>query len=146
MNHALTPDSLPVADETLDARALLEFLHLAPVGLLRMRPDGHILMMNPAAAQLLSHLGFGPGEPNLLDMLDPVSPDLRALLHVFKGSHGQVFDHYRVSLPEGPDERRPLALGFSALMLPSDPHSLMVVVTDESNAVRLERLRKGWQR
>lgn len=136
----------PLADKALDPRALLEFLHLAPVGLLRMRPDGHILMMNPAAAQLLSHLGFGPGDPNLLDMLDPVTPDLRALLHVFKGSHGQVFEQYRVNLPEGPDERRPLALGFSALVLPSDPNSLMVVVTEETNAVRLERLRKGWQR
>lgn len=136
----------PLADEALNPRALLEFLHLAPVGLLRMRPDGHILMMNPAAAQLLSHLGFGPGDPNLLDMLDPVTPDLRALLHVFKGSHGQVFEQYRVNLPEGPDERRPLALGFSALVLPSDPNSLMVVVTEETNAVRLERLRKGWLR
>ena len=106
----------------------------------------HDVGEGPAAAQLLSHLGFGPGEPNLLDMLDPVSPDLRALLHVFKGSHGQVFDQYRVNLPEGPDERRPLALGFSALVLPSDPNSLMVVVTEETNAVRLERLRKGWQR
>ena len=95
--------SLPVASEALDARALLEFLHLAPVGLLRMRPDGHILMMNPAAAQLLSHLGFGPGEPNLLDMLDPVSPDLRALLSRVRriavlGAGASAFDNAALGL------------------------------------------------
>ncbi len=146
MSGAATPSGLPVVDDTLDPKALLEFLHLAPVGLLRIRPDGRILMMNPAAARMLSHLGYGPGEPNLLDLLDPVSPDVRALLHLFKGSAGQVFEQYRVHLPDSTDERRPLALGFTALMLPSDPDSLMMVVTEESNAVRLERLRKGWQR
>lgn len=139
------PAGAAPADD-LSPQALLEFLHLAPVGLLRMRRTGEILMMNPAAAQLLGHLGYGTGEPNLLKMLDPVTPDLRTLLHVFQGSAGLVFDQYRVTLPEGPDERRPLALGLSALMLPSDPESVMVVVTEESNAVRLERMRHSWQR
>lgn len=130
----------------LNPQALLEFLHLTPVDLLRMQADGHILMMNPAAAQLLGHLGYGAGEPHLLRLLDPVTPDLRTLLHVFQGSAGTVFEHCRAPLPAGDDARRPLALGFTALMRPSDPGSLKVVLADESNAVRLERLRQGWQR
>jgi nitrogen-specific signal transduction histidine kinase len=147
VNPAPDAGPRPGAEDTdLNPQALLEFLHLAPVGLLRMRTDGHILMMNPAAAQLLGHLGYGTGEPNLLRLLDPVTPDLRTLLHLFQGNAGTVFEHYRVALPAADDARRPLALGFTALMLPSDPGSLMVVVADESNAVRLERLRHGWQR
>lgn len=144
----MTPaaDRDPALPEDSDPQALLEFLHLAPVGLLRMRTSGEILMMNPVAAQLLGHLGFGVGAPNLLRMLDPVTPDLRTLLHVFKGSSGVVFEQYRVTLPEGDHPRRPLALGLTGLMLPSDPDSLMVVVTEESNAVRLERLRQSWHR
>lgn len=138
-NHPLVPHE----DDELDPQALLEFLHLAPVGLMRMRHDGRLIMMNPVAAQLLAHLGFGDQELNLLNMLDPVSPDIRTLLRVFKGDAGSVFQNYRVMLPSRDDPRAPLALGFSALQLPSDPDVLMMVVTDESNAVRLERLRKG---
>lgn len=133
---------IPALDDALDARALLEFLHLAPVGLLRIRLDGMIVMMNPAAAQLLAPLGLGARDPNLLLLLDPVSPDIRTLLQVFEGERGNVFQNYRVVLPPNDDPRAPLALGFSALMLPSDKTTLMIVVTDESNALRLERLRK----
>jgi hypothetical protein len=126
-----------------NAAAMLEFLHLAPVGLMRMRSDGEMLMMNPVSAQLLAHIGLGSGPPNLLRLLDPITPDVRTLLGIFEGDSGTVFENYRVPLPEGDDPRRPLALGLTVMLLPSDPGSLMVVVTDESNAVRLERLRKA---
>lgn len=36
--------------------ALIQFLYQAPIGLLQIRPDGSVTMMNPRSAQLLMPL------------------------------------------------------------------------------------------
>ena len=141
-----------------DYQALLEFVHLAPVGLVRARASGEVLMMNPQAAQLLAPLGFGDADAadgddalNLLAILDRASPDIRMLVQGFSGP-GVVCEGYRVQLPEvaapahAAAAEAPIALGVTVLRLPSDPDSLMVVLTDESAALKLHRLQASWIR
>ena len=52
-------------------------------------------------------------------------------------------------MPPAPDNapsEAPIALGVTVLRLPSDPDSLMVVLTDESAAIKLQRLQASWMR
>lgn len=135
------------AELQLEHRALQQFLHLAPVGLVRATLTGQITMMNPKAAQLLAPLDFGEGDPNLFDILEPLTADVRLLVQQFKRPVGVVCDSYRVALPDpGTAAEAPLALGFTVLRLSADGDALMIVVTDQSMAVRLQRLQAGWGR
>jgi PAS domain-containing protein len=131
----------------LEYRALHQFLHLAPVGLVRAQLSGLIVMMNPAAARLLAPLSESGAEFNLFEMLAPITPDLRLLVQQFKRPVGVVCENYRVMLPEpGPGAPAPLALGFTILRLSADPDCLMAVITDQTTAVQLERIQAGWTR
>jgi hypothetical protein len=130
-------------------RALLQFIHLAPVGLVKARRDGRIDLMNPMAAQLLAPLGFGEGTGglNLLTILDRASPDIRTLVQLQQGSAGVVCENYRITLPEADHapEEAPVALGVTLMMLGDVLDSLMAVITDESAAVRLQHLKASWR-
>jgi hypothetical protein len=141
------PDA--VQDIASEYLALLQFIHLAPVGLVQTAANGDIQMMNPKAAQLLAPLGFGEGMLNLFDTLDKASGDIRALAEVFAGSTGVVCENYRILLPaaEGDGSQPvPEALGLTILMLTNSPASLMAVITDETNAMKLQRLQSTWMR
>ena len=59
--------------------ALIQFLYLAPVGLVQADLEGGILMMNPISAQLLMPLSRDGGLDNLFTALESVAPDLRHL-------------------------------------------------------------------
>ncbi len=138
-----------VQDIASEYLALLQFIHLAPVGLVQTAANGDIQMMNPKAAQLLGPLGFGQGEPNLFDILDKASGDIRALTEVFAGNTGVVCENYRLVLPGAEGEGSqpvPEALGLTILMLTNSPASLMAVITDETNAMKLQRLQSTWMR
>lgn len=63
--------------------ALLQFLYMAPVGLVQLAADGTILMLNPLSAQLLMPLSRDGELTNLFDALAPVAPDLRLLCGQF---------------------------------------------------------------
>lgn len=150
MNQPLAPPAQTgPPDAALEYRALLQFVHLAPVGLVQARHSGLITMMNPMATQLLAHLGFGDGdaELNLFDLLDKATPDVRTLAQTFRRSSGVVCDNFRVPLPEQPGQpQAPIALGLTMMQLQADPDGLMVVITDASAEVRLQRLRASWMR
>jgi len=149
-------DSLPPPSDTetalrAEVRALTQFVHLAPVGLIQARVDGQIALMNPMATQLLAPLNLfdGDGELNLFDILDKASPDLRTLVQTFKRTTGVICDRYRVLMPEIHDHRpaaldAPIALGITALMLPGTLDCLMVVLTDESANIKLQRIKASW--
>ena len=139
-----------VQDIASEYLALLQFIHLAPVGLVQTASNGDIVMMNPKAAQLLAPLGFGEGMPNLFDTLDKASSDVRALAQVFSGTTGVVCENYRLVMPAAEDgdgsQSVPEALGLTILMLTNSPASLMAVITDETNALKLQRLQSTWMR
>lgn len=147
-----TPSSSPSTTEAelrAELRGLMQFVHLAPVGLIQSRIDGRITLMNPMATQLLAPLdlsdGNDDGEFNLFDILDKASPDLRTLVQTFKRTTGVICDHYRILMPETQASLdAPIALGITALMLPGTLDCLMVVLTDESAHIKLQRMKASW--
>lgn len=145
----LDDDDIPSPEVLLqEYRVLQQFLHLAPVGLLRMADNGDITVMNPMAAQLLAPLGLGQQmQPNLLEMLEPISQDIRVLLLAFADTVGVICDNFRVMMPSGSASAdSPLALGVTVMRVSATHDPLMVVLTDQSNAVKLQRLQGGFMR
>lgn len=149
MNAPMPQIDPPLDHEELtqEYRVLQQFLHLAPVGLMRLREDGEINVMNPMAAQLLGPLGLDRGETNLFDLLEPVSQDIRMLCKTFSDMVGVICDNFRVVLPAastGADG--PWALGITVMRVSAKDDPLMVVVTDQTGALKLQRLQVSFAR
>ncbi len=149
MNAPMPQIDPPLDHEELtqEYRVLQQFLHLAPVGLMRLREDGEINVMNPMAAQLLGPLGLDRGETNLFDLLEPVSQDIRLLCKTFSDVVGLICDNFRVVLPAastGADG--PWALGLTVMRVSAKDDPLMVVVTDQTGALKLQRLQVSFAR
>ena len=66
-----------LAQLSAEYEALIQFLYLAPVGLVQLDADGEIAMINPIAAQLLMPHSRNGGLDNLFVALEDVAPDLR---------------------------------------------------------------------
>lgn len=135
MNH-LTD----VADAQ-EYEALLQFLYMAPVGLVQLAADGTILMLNPLSAQLLLPLCPDGALTNLFDALAPVAPDLRLLCQDFAPPHGQICDATRLYLRADAAGNGPQVLSLNMLKL--DPARLMAVLSDITQQdLRERQLRK----
>lgn len=127
-----------VADEY---EALLQFLYLAPVGIVQTTLDGEISLINPASATLLMPLSRDGSLTNLFVALESVAPDLRHLVASFDASHGMVCDALRVQVSAGGRGRgEPQVLSLTVLKL--DQSRLMVVLGDITQQVRRDRLLK----
>ena len=150
MSNTPGPDD-EAAERAREYQALLQFVHQAPVGLIQIEADGRIVMMNPMATQLLGPLGFGNPERtgadvNLFDVLDPHSPDIRRLAQSFAPTNGVLCDNFRVVLSdEDLPPEAPIALAFTMAQLRAAGGRLMVVITDDSAGLRLQRLRANWR-
>jgi diguanylate cyclase (GGDEF)-like protein/PAS domain S-box-containing protein len=129
-----SPVFLPDAEEH---EALLQFLYMAPVGLVQLAHDGGIVMINPLAAQLLMPLSPDGDLANLLDVLGPVAPDLRLLCRQFASDSGPVCDGMRLYLPASPGASEPRVLSLTLLKL--DPARMMAVLADITRQERQER-------
>lgn len=126
--------------ETLESEyeALLQFLYLAPVGIVQTALDGSIVMINPLSAQLLMPLSRDGGLDNLFDALEQVAPELRNLVDQFPQAHGTVCDSLRVQLSAGiPGKKDARMLSLTVLKL--DDSRLMAVISDITQAVKRER-------
>jgi len=121
--------------------ALIQFLYLAPVGLVQADVDGAIVMMNPISAQLLMPLSRSGGLDNLFDALDGVAPDLRYLCHQYTRSSGKICDglhvHLNAGSPGNSGKKIPQILSITLLKL--DATRLMAVIDDVTMQVRRER-------
>jgi diguanylate cyclase (GGDEF)-like protein/PAS domain S-box-containing protein len=125
--------------------ALIQFLYLAPVGLVQTGPDGEILMINPISAQLLMPLQRDGNLVNLFEALEGVAPELRHLCASFTRPTGMICDglHIHLGHPGYPGggalrpRRSPHVLSLSLLKL--DETRLMAVLSDVSEQVRRER-------
>lgn len=121
--------------------ALLQFLYMAPVGLVQLAADGGIQMLNPVSAQLLMPLSRDGGLTNLFEALAPVAPDLRLQCASFAEPQGQVCDAVRLYLHADDKAGGPQVMSLSMLKLGAD--RLMAVLTDVTVQDRRERqLRK----
>ena len=135
---------MSAAGEPPDAQeyeALLQFLYMAPVGLVQLAADGAIQMLNPLSAQLLMPLSRDGGLTNLFEALAPVAPDLRSRCASYAEPHGQICDAIRLYLHAGDQAGGPQVMSLSMLKLGAD--RLMAVLTDVTLQDRRERqLRK----
>ena len=90
--------NLSHSTESQEYEALLQFLYMAPVGLVQLSSDGTIIMLNPLSAQLLMPLSRDGELTNLFDALAPVAPDLQLQCSKFSASYGQICDATRLYL------------------------------------------------
>jgi diguanylate cyclase (GGDEF)-like protein len=119
--------------------ALIQFLYLAPVGLVQTAIDGEVAMINPISAQLLMPLVRDGSLDNLFTVLQGVAPQLRELTEAFDQPSGPVCEGLRLQLGEAAAPGAPQWLSLSVLKL--DPKRLMAVVTDASHDVQREQER-----
>jgi len=123
-----------------DYEALIEFLYLTPVGILKFRPDGTVAMANPAAAQLLMPLAGDGDLADIYRLFSRVAPDLRGRVERFRAPAGQICDQMQLPVP---GTGTVLTLGINKI----DPDTLMAVVQDISRAIEQEnRIRDDQQR
>ena len=126
--------------------ALLQFLYMAPIGIVQTRLDGEILMANPLCAQLLMPLSRDGSLDNLFTALRPVAPDLLHRVQTFDASHGKVCEGLQMQVDAGrPGKADAQVLCLSLLKL--DENRLMAVLSDVSLAVKRERelrLSQAW--
>ena len=124
--------------ETEEYEALLQFVYMAPVGLMQTRHDGEILMVNPLCAQLLMPLSRDGELANLFTALAGVAPDLRHRTQAFEAPHGMVVEALRLQVGAGqPDRRNARAMSLSLLKV--DSERLMAVLSDTTDVVNRER-------
>lgn len=131
--------SEPESKVAAEYEALLQFLYLAPVGLVQATLDGEIVMINPISAQLLMPLSRDGNLTNLFVALESVAPELRALTVAFGGGRGMVCDALHIQLRAGVRGKLdPQMLSISLVKL--DDRRLMAVLSDATEQVRRERL------
>jgi diguanylate cyclase (GGDEF)-like protein/PAS domain S-box-containing protein len=123
----------------VDARsnyeALVEFLYLAPVGIIKFRSCGRIEMANPVASQLLMPLARGAKMSNLYDLLADVVPDLRDRIERFIAPSGRICHQMQI-------QGRPAGVILTLDINKIDADTFMAIVQDISLAVaQEERLR-----
>lgn len=122
-------------DLASEYEALLSFMYLSPVGIVRSDTSGTVDMMNPMAAQLLMPLVKGSAMSNIFDALGSVAPELRNLVSSFEMERGPVCENYRLFV--SPTKENPVVLSCSVIKLNSD--LLMTVLTDISRQVAAEK-------
>ena len=127
-------------DTTLedDYEALIQFLYIAPIGLMQTRIDGEILMVNPLCAQLLMPLARNGELSNLYEALESVAPDLRTAVQNFDGTHGMICEGWQLRLAADPVRKQGRSI-LSLTLLKLDEERLMVVLGDVTQSVQRER-------
>ena len=118
--------------------ALLQFLYMAPIGLMQMRLDGEIVMINPLCSQLLMPLSRDGDLSNLFVILEPVAPDLRVRLRDYAPPHGMVCEALQLQVRAGQAGRKSTQF-LSLSLLKLDSERLMAVLSDVTQSVVRER-------
>jgi diguanylate cyclase (GGDEF)-like protein/PAS domain S-box-containing protein len=124
-------------DEPDTARAyeeLLQFVYLAPVGVIRFAGSGAVEMINPKAAQTLVPVAAGGLLENVFEMLGAWVPDLRVRVQCSGAEPGVFFERPRVNVGHGPSAR---VLSLTVARIADD--AFMAVVQDVTVSARQER-------
>jgi len=130
--------SRDASESGAEYEALIQFLYLAPVGLVQTNLQGEVAMMNPVAAQLLMPLSHDGGLDNLFTALERVAPELRGRVECHGEPYGKICDGLHVYLDTGAGAKRtPQILALTLLKL--DPERVMAVINDITEQVRRER-------
>ena len=125
-------------DFIAEHEALLQFLYLAPVGLVQTSLNGDVELINPLSAQLLMPISMDGGLSNLFVVLESVAPELRHMSANFIPASGTICESFRVQLNAGiRGSQDPKILGVTLIKL--DAHRLMAVLTDMTQTIAQER-------
>jgi diguanylate cyclase (GGDEF)-like protein len=124
-------------DLAQEHEALIQFVYMAPAGLVQARSDGEIVMINPVAAQLMMPLSHDGDLSNLFTALEDIAPDLRSRLAAFSAPQGLVCDGLHLPAPGGADGERRL---YSFSLIKLDDHRIMAMLQDITWQARRERL------
>ena len=118
--------------------ALIQFLYIAPIGLMQASVDGEILMVNPLCSQLLMPLSRDGDLSNLYTALEGVAPDLRSRVQAFEGPHGMICEGWELRVPDDPPHKTGCRI-LSLTLLKLDDQRLMAVLGDVTQSVQRER-------
>ena len=129
------PDPPEICEEH---EALIQFLYLAPVGLVQAALDGTIGMINPISAQLLMPLSRDGNLANLFTAMESVAPSLRHLCAEFSASQGVICDAMYIHLNAGVQGKSAQTV-ISLTMVKLDEFRLMAVLSDVTLQVKRER-------
>lgn len=122
-----------------ELEALLRFLYLCPVGVIKLSGCGRVDLMNPMAAQLLMPLVRpGTGLEDLFGALADYAPELRQMVSGFDRPHGTICDSYQVEVSASSPSRRGAVLAITLIKVDAD--CLMAVLVDVSQLVAQERI------
>jgi PAS domain S-box-containing protein len=126
-----------VAAESLlrENERLLRFLYQVPTGLLMVRRDGTIEMLNPEATRLLV-----PVQPLLLNLFDALSasaPELRGDIAAFGAPSGLVWEQRRLRLKAQGADAREVMVVVTIYRLESD--AFMVSIDENSATLSFEQ-------
>jgi diguanylate cyclase (GGDEF)-like protein/PAS domain S-box-containing protein len=133
-----TPFDDSVESLRAEHEALMQFLYLAPVGLVQAGIDGEIGMINPISAQLLMPLSPDGCLTNLFTALESVAPDLRLQCAQYPKANGMVFEGEHIHL-RADDSIRGTPQILSLTLLKLDAARIMAVIQDVTAEVRRER-------
>jgi diguanylate cyclase (GGDEF)-like protein/PAS domain S-box-containing protein len=118
-----------------DYEALLQFLYLMPVAVLRLVPDGAVDLLNPKAVQLLHDLDFDAGQANGATIMEGLQSGLADLWRASVGRIGPVLSPTLCTL------QRPVRGPLHVLVqiVRTDGHFTMLVLEDVTTTVEQER-------
>jgi len=130
--------SLEAGDDLAqEHEALIQFVYMAPAGLVQARSDGEIVMMNPVAAQLMMPLSHDGDLSNLFTALADIAPDLRSRLAAFAARQGMVCDGLHLPVPSADKGERRL---FAFTLIKLDDTRIMAMLQDVTWQAKRERL------
>jgi diguanylate cyclase (GGDEF)-like protein/PAS domain S-box-containing protein len=115
--------------------ALLGFLYLCPVGLVRTTAQGEVELINPQAAQMLLPLTRQPVLQNLFDALENCAPELRDMAARFAAPSGSVCQQHRIHV----SRTGPGLLVIACTLVKINANCLMAVLQDVTQQVAQER-------
>ena len=118
--------------------ALLQFLYIAPVGLVQTNMAGEIVLINPKSAQLLMPLQKNGDLANLFDALDLVAPELRNLVTSFAGTSGLICDNVHCQVSHGVSDKAGTKI-LAITLIKLDKSRLMAVISDVTQSVKREQ-------
>ncbi|MDO9017259.1 MAG: sensor domain-containing diguanylate cyclase [Deltaproteobacteria bacterium] len=127
-----------VAQLERDNEALLDFLYLCPLAIAQLDGEGGVEMMNPAGARIFMTLSAEPEITNLLDVLAPFAPTLRASVADLTATAGTICENQRIEVGQrAPGQALPLVLTLTLIKL--NATKIMAVAADVSRSAAQER-------
>jgi diguanylate cyclase (GGDEF)-like protein/PAS domain S-box-containing protein len=128
----------PPSDDHAEHEALLQFLYLCPVGIIKFQASGQVELLNPKAAELLLPLTEIASLDNLFTVLDRWAPELRQLVIEFAHPQGLVVENRQTEFITA-DERR-ASVFLSVTIIKIDREWFMAVLSDITRVVEQQRM------